>query len=177
MEVATASPSTHQDLESLIRTYQTSVWRYLRLLGADPAEADDLMQETFLRAAGQIDGGRRLQAPLAFLRTVARNVLFSSRRQSGRRPPTVEWSDAVEQLIDRRSELLADQRLDALRACLPQLKGRARQAIELHYLQALDYREVGRHLDLSPNGIKALLWRTRKALRACTESQLRKDPS
>ena len=36
------------ELADWIRAHQHMVWRYLRLLGADPHEADDLMQDTFV---------------------------------------------------------------------------------------------------------------------------------
>ena len=39
---------TRLDLAELVREHQADVWRYLRYLGADGHDADDLTQETFL---------------------------------------------------------------------------------------------------------------------------------
>ena len=36
------------ELETLIRAHQAELYRYLRYLGADPASAEDLVQDTFL---------------------------------------------------------------------------------------------------------------------------------
>jgi DNA-directed RNA polymerase specialized sigma24 family protein len=58
------------------------VWRYLRLLGADPHEADDLMQDTFVRLAEVLARGEPLQAPAAFLRGIGRNLLIGIRRRA-----------------------------------------------------------------------------------------------
>jgi hypothetical protein len=44
------------ELAALIGTHQHMVWRYLRLLGADPHEADDLMQDTFRRVGSPSTG-------------------------------------------------------------------------------------------------------------------------
>ena len=38
------------DAKALIESHQAELWRYLRYLGCDAAEAEDLTQETFLAA-------------------------------------------------------------------------------------------------------------------------------
>src|SRR5262245_43445502 len=61
------------DLAALMEAHQAGVWRFLRVLGADVALADDLTQETFLSVyrAGFEDRGEK--STRAYLRTVAKH--------------------------------------------------------------------------------------------------------
>ena len=67
------TPANTFDLASLVQKHQAGVWRYVRFLGADTAEADDLTQETFLALARA----------------------SSSNAMSGKRPVTCAWSPAT----------------------------------------------------------------------------------
>ncbi|MBK8979799.1 MAG: hypothetical protein IPM29_28205 [Planctomycetes bacterium] len=70
---ATGGPDD-SDLERLLLAHMAPLWRYLRCLGCQPAEADDLAQETFVAALAH--GVERLPRARArgWLRTVARNA-------------------------------------------------------------------------------------------------------
>ena len=59
------------DFDRFVRKHQRMVWRYLRWMGADPIEADDLLQETFLRVPVGESGECDDEVPGAFLRPVA----------------------------------------------------------------------------------------------------------
>ncbi|MHC4841352.1 MAG: RNA polymerase sigma factor, partial [Planctomycetota bacterium] len=72
------------DLTTLMKTHQAGVWRFLRVLGADTTLADDLTQEVFLSVLRKPFEQRNDVSTLAYLRTVARNLLFKARRKSGR---------------------------------------------------------------------------------------------
>ena len=82
------------DLASLVHRYQAGVWRYVRFLGADTTEADDLTQETFLALArgGFVERDERQTA--GYLRVVARNQLLALRRRQNREVSTVELEAA-----------------------------------------------------------------------------------
>ena len=82
------------DLESLARRYQAEVWWYLRYLGATPADAEDLMQETFLALGRAAFEERSERETATYLRKVARNQLLMLRRSSGRTVGTVDLAAA-----------------------------------------------------------------------------------
>lgn len=160
-------------LAALIDQHQRALWRYLRLLGADPHEADDLMQDALVRfARGQRDG-EVVHAPAAFLRGIARNLLLAARRRARLRPPAVAWLDAVDRLWQREPEAFGEARLEALRDCIPRLPERARRAIEWHHLEGLSRRATAARLGVGDEGAKSLLDRARVLLRQCIERRLR----
>src|SRR3954470_13744752 len=117
----TAEPA---DLASLVRQHQAGVWRYVRFLGADPTEADDLTQETFLALArgGFVERDERQTA--GYLRVVARNQVLALRRKQNREIDTVglEAADRVWAAAAGHDGSLTNY-LDALRDCVDQLEG------------------------------------------------------
>ncbi|MCR9247354.1 MAG: sigma-70 family RNA polymerase sigma factor [bacterium] len=168
------------DLAALVRRHQAPIWRYLRLLGADAHEADDLMQETFVLAARRLGGGEGggtsgarelVRRPAAFLRGVARNLLLGARRRRRSRPLEVSWCDAVDEFVSESPGAIEDERIDSLRACMKQLRGRSRDALEWHHVEGFESAEIARRLELGTNGLKSLLSRARQALRECVRQR------
>ncbi len=72
------------DPGQLIDEYQAGVWRYLRALGCDYAEADDLTQDTFLAVLRKPFVNYGPAATNGYLRKVAFNRFISARRKAGK---------------------------------------------------------------------------------------------
>jgi RNA polymerase sigma-70 factor (ECF subfamily) len=166
--------SSPADLASLVAGHQAGVWRYVRFLGADTTEADDLTQETFLALARGGFVERDEHQTAGYLRVVARNQLLALRRRQHREANTVdlEAADSVWAAAAGTDGSLTGY-LDALRDCLTQLEGRARQAIDLHYHDHAGREAIASQLDMKPDGVKTLLRRTREVLRECVERKLK----
>lgn len=157
--------------EAFVARHLRSVWRYLRMHGASPHEADDLTQEAFVTALQK--GVLALDPPAAqvFLRRTARFAFLHHLRA---RPADLALADAVDRLWLRDcADDGGDDRVAALHDCLGKLDGRARLAIERRYgigdRAALPHDDVAAELGMLPNGLKTLLQRTRQLLRACIE--------
>ncbi len=172
--------SKNPDLAELVHNHQASVWRYLRFLGAQAHEADDLTQETFLAVAGSIRQSnfeqRSSAQTAAYLRTVARNQLLMARRKRGHEINTVEleaaesvWAEAT---AGRRIDDYVAALADCLENGLKQADGRARQAIDQFYRNGQGRAEIAKELNMTPDGVKTLLRRTRDVLRNCIERKI-----
>src|SRR6478672_1230301 len=96
------------------------------------------------------------------------------RRRQNREVSTVELeaADTVWAAAAGPDGSLADY-LDALRGCMEQLDGRARQAVDLHYRDHAGRNAIASQLDMQPDGVKTLLRRTRQILRECVERKLK----
>jgi RNA polymerase sigma-70 factor (ECF subfamily) len=160
------------EVAEVVAGHQRMVWRYLRLLGADPHEADDRMQDTFVVHASRPPDAPAPRHLGAWLRGIARKLLLADRRRTRRHPPTAQWADAVDALLAADPTVGTDARLDALRECLGQLTGRAQQAVQWHHVDGLPRREVADRLGLGDEGAKSLLTRTRELLRECVRRRL-----
>jgi RNA polymerase sigma-70 factor, ECF subfamily len=177
VDLVTAS-SANFDLASLVLRHQAGVWRYLRFLGADGPEADDLTQETFLAFARADFSQRDDRQSACYLRTVARNQLLALRRRQHREISTVELeaADGVWAAAAGPDGGL-DGYLDALRSCLAALDGRARRAVDLHYRDRVGRETMAAVLGMKPDGVKTLLRRTRALLRECIERKVNHQSS
>ncbi len=166
--------SSPADLASLLRQHQAGVWRYVRFLGADTTEADDVTQETFLALArgGFVERDERQTA--GYLRVVARNQLLALRRRQHREVNTVELeaADSVWAAAAGPDGSLSNY-LEALRDCLAQIEGRARDAIDMHYRDHAGRDAMASQLGMKPDGVKTLLRRTREVLRECIERKIK----
>lgn len=167
------------DFSTVVREHQSGVWRYLRFLGADQTEADDLVQETFLALLRAQENGsfsyQGSEATWGYLRQVARNQLLQRRRKHGREVNTVELTAAETVWCEVASHDGLDCYLQTLRSCLEKLTSRARRAVELQYQQGLGRAELADTLGLSPDGVKTLLRRTRQKLRECIERNIKQS--
>ena len=164
------------DLASLVERHQAGVWRYVRFLGADTAEADDLTQETFFALARGQFVERDERQTAGYLRVVARNQLLALRRRQNREVSTVELeaADSVWAAAAGTDGSLTNY-LDALRDCLEKLEGRARQAVDLHYRDRTSREAIAAQLKMQPDGVKTLLRRTRDVLRECVERKIKTE--
>ncbi len=124
-------------------------------------EAEDVVQHTFLAAYRQLgEHDRTLEAPCAWLYTVARNRCLSvirSRRESGRESPepaTAGLAEEVQRRADLR-DLLSD---------VAELPEDQRSALILSELGDLSHVEIASILGRPTAQIKALVFRARSAL-------------
>jgi RNA polymerase sigma-70 factor (ECF subfamily) len=168
------------DLTDLAKGHRLGIWRYLRFLGCDDAAADDLTQETFLAVARGTANGGPVRDVTAYLRGVARNLFIKHLRRSRREPPVEELdiaqaAEAEEIWRQFAGDDGGESWLAALRECVDRLTGRGRQAIDLCYRDELSREQIARRLDMTPDGVKTLLRRTRQLLRGCVERKVRSE--
>ena len=161
------------DFETIVRQHQAGVWRYLRFLGAERSEADDLTQDTFLALFRSNFEHRTPGETSGYLRAVARNQLLQFRRRQGKELNTVqmEVAESVWAEADQDDGLAGF--LSALDGCLEKLDGKARDAVDLFYRQGLGREAVGKRMEMKPDGVKSLLRRTRAILRDCVSRSMR----
>ena len=134
------------------------------------ADAEDLVQDTYLKAfrsAHQFEAGTNLKA---WLFTILHNTFRNNRRHDGRNPVDVD-SDAVERApnegpADQSPEqLLSRQTLDVdLQAALDALPDAFRQAVWLRDVEELPYAEIAQVLDVPIGTVMSRISRGRRAL-------------
>jgi len=152
--------------EVLARRYQRRVYTYALRIVAHAQEAEDLTQETLLRAFGSLrhfDARRRFGA---WLFGIAAHVCRDCLRRRGRRRERV--SEAVEGLATYESPDLtaedAEQRERVLGA-VRRLPLKYREVIVLHYLEEVSYDEVAASLGITPAAARRRALRAREMLR------------
>lgn len=170
-EPATVPTLVRDPGEQLVRRHLRQVWRFLRLLGCEPEEADDLTQETFVVALSKGTGDRDARQVAAFLRRTARHLFLRSREQRGRRARLL--AAAAERLFERAcGDDGADAGVAALRDCVAELGERPRRIVRLFYGEGRSRAAVAAALDMQETGVKTALQRLRDSLRECMRRKM-----
>ncbi|WP_084259230.1 RNA polymerase sigma factor [Microtetraspora malaysiensis] len=145
-------------IEQFYREHWPLVCGYLMRQTRDPHLAEDLAQETFVKATRAMLGWRG-NSPAAWLLAIARNVLLDHVRRSRISLP-LPSPDAL-----GVPELTSDA--IAVRDVLDRMPERQRQLLTLVYFDGFSLAEVAAMTGRSVSSIKTALWRARAAFAEC----------
>ena len=93
--------SDREILEELFSAHRDRVYRLCMARLKDPYDAEDAVQEVFIRAARYVDMLRTEPDPIRWLSTVARNICYDEQR---RRQKTGGAGQLVERIVDLSPE-------------------------------------------------------------------------
>lgn len=148
--------------------HEAELLRYLRHHLRQPAEAEDLLHDLFLKAVRQRERFCAVNNPRAWLFEVARNLLIDHARRT---PRSAGWPG--EGLTEPEAVAAPEDELapvDLLSACLPrvlsELGSEDREALELCDLGGMTQQAFAEHKGLSLPGAKSRVQRARQRLRA-----------
>ncbi|MDF1597366.1 MAG: RNA polymerase sigma factor [Acidimicrobiia bacterium] len=148
---------TPTTIEGFYRAHADAVYAFLISLCRDRTYAEDLMQETFVKATRSL-GGYRGGNPRSWLFTIARSVFIDDTRR--RHPVPVE--DVYEAVVED-----ADfAEVDAIEQALSRMPERHRTALLLCDRAGLSYEEVADAMHCTPAAVKVLIHRARVSFRA-----------
>ncbi len=143
----------------------------------NPCEAEDVVQEAYIRMLTMPAGHAVLRNAKAFLFTVASNLAVDTVRREQRRRrlfPTISETatafdgDTLEVVCPRRStedQVDASMRLSCVLAALDELPPTCRQAFTLHKLDELSYAEVAAEMGITVSMVEKHLSRALQHLR------------
>jgi RNA polymerase sigma-70 factor, ECF subfamily len=155
----------------IVRLHQRSVYRIAYGLTRNAADADDLAQETFVRAY-QALGRFRAGEPLhPWLARIAVNLAYSLHRRRKRRPET-----ALEPLVEAGHQWGVDddpadhaahgEQRARLREAFAGLTSEHQAILLLRAVEGLSYDEIGHTLNIPTGTVMSRLSRARAELRA-----------
>ncbi len=154
----------------IVRRYQRAVHRLAWSLTRSAADADDLAQETFVRAWGAIGRFETGQPLYPWLARIVTNQAFSLFRTRRRRPETSidALLEAGQQwgVDDDPADHSANRERDAqLRECFDELAPEHQAVLALRAVQDLSYDEIARALEVPVGTVMSRLSRARAELR------------
>ena len=168
----TASPErrlSSQEMERFsecVLPYLDASYNLARYLLRDPHEAEDMVQESFLRAIRHFDGFRGADGR-AWLLSIVRNTCFTQlRRRTGREK--VEFDEEIHSPQDEGSEpeanLASTITAESIRDGLDQLLVEYREVLVLRELEGLSYKEIAHVAGVPIGTVRSRLARGRKQL-------------
>ncbi len=154
-----------EELRVLVDRHAAAVYRVALSVVHDPALADDVVQETMIKAWRRSPVGPGEEIPRNWLLKVARNTALSilrTRREDLHGPDTMPEGPAGAETV-RTVEGRAQ--LEELWEAMRHLGEDARALIVLKEVDGLSYEEIATALDLPLPTVKTRLFRARKALK------------
>ena len=153
----------------MFETSRRALSRFLAARGASPHEADDILQEVFLKL-GKLPTGP-IADPLAYLYRMTDNLFLDARRSGNRRSAREEaWTAArhgIGEIDDQPSaedQLIARERLTLVQQALARLPERTRFIFHRFRLDEIGQRQIATELGITVSAVEKHLQRAYRAL-------------
>ena len=156
-------------MEEFMKLYETvyqDLYRVAYYYLGNGADAEDAVQETFVKAYQSAPQYRSQGKPMAWLMTIARNEALQLLRER-RRTVAMTPEDWQEQFSDRPD--FSQEDLLTLQALLETLSDEERQIVSLHALGGLKHREIADMLELALPTVLSKYHRAMKKLGKAAE--------
>jgi len=161
----------------LVSKYQRKLYRLLARLVRDPAEVEDLAQETFVKAYRALASFRGESAFYTWLYRIGINTAKNHLAAQVRQIPVSTGMDAVEMETMEGAERLRDfdtperqlmMRQIALTVdeAMADLPDELREAIALRELEGLSYEDIASAMDCPIGTVRSRIFRAREAIAA-----------
>lgn len=160
--------------EELVRRTTRLVYSRLYLETGDPHQAEDLVQETYLRAFRAIAQVTDPQGFRSWLLSIAQSVAIDAFRHAGalkRLPPPRAGQAALDDHAAPQEPDLADRR-EKVRAVLQGLPEEYRLPLTLRYIDGADYGAITLQLGLTSGALRGLLYRGLQLLRRAVKMEV-----
>lgn len=162
-----------QQLEELFRDYGSKIYGLALRTGLAPKDAEDGVQEVFLKVQRRISTFRGEAALSTWLYQVALNTLRDHRRKVVRQTRAMDMSVVSDQAADPGFENQGDapeveasraERREMVREALDRLPAKFREVLVLRELQGLAYRDIARILEVKQGTVESRIFRARERL-------------
>lgn len=140
----------------------------------DHGAAEDIIQESFMRAIQKSDQLQELDKLEGWLKTLTRNVMLNFLKKFTRSRDELDFQDVFpnrEVACASASSLPVEQEVEvklmreAMCRYLDELKSEYRQVIEMRWVHHLSYKEIAELLNTSEGTVRQKLFRAREAVK------------
>jgi RNA polymerase sigma-70 factor (ECF subfamily) len=161
--------------EKTIVPHLNGAYRLARWLTGNQQDAEDVVQEAYLRALRFFDGFRGGDGR-AWLLAIVRNTCLSwMARRAGAASASVEFDEQVHGTSDEAENseeaLITNSNIDSLRTCIQALPAEYREVIVMREMEELSYREISEVAGIPIGTVMSRLSRGRMRLLDCMEAK------
>ena len=166
-QVLSNMKAKHQRYEALVKAFHADIYRYAFWLIKDQSIAEDVVQETFLRAWRSLDALNDEKAAKSWLITILRRE--NARRFERKQFDTVDIDDChIQDDTQHADRDLKDRELQRL---LGGLSVEYREPLILQLIFGFSGEEIANQLGLNKNTVMTRLFRARNQLKEALEKQ------
>ncbi len=167
----------------LVAKYQRKLARLVGRLVRDPAEAEDVTQDAFIKAYRALGAFRGDSAFYTWLYRIGINTAKNYLVAQGRRVPThtavdnedaenFEGGELLRDVNTPEAEVMSRQIVETVNASMDALPEELRTAIRLREIEGLSYEEIATLMNCPIGTVRSRIFRAREAIAARLRPQL-----
>ena len=148
---------------------KNELYRLALRITLNPAEAEDIVQETMIKVWNKREQWNDIESIEAFCLTICRNISLDKMRKMENQNQSLEESehDAPDQSYSSNPEEQAMQqdKLMLIRRLINDLPEKQRSAMQLRDFEGKSYKEIAQIMDISEEQVKINIFRARQTIR------------
>jgi RNA polymerase sigma-70 factor, ECF subfamily len=173
--VAPTEPYAETQVAVLVEEYSTVLYRVAYSVTRNAADAEDVVQETFLRVLRHRQKLAEVRDFRVWLVRITWNLVLDRKRRAKTRPQSDDFSDVVRILpskgLSAEKAAITAQRYATILRLIDTLPARERETLLLSAVQELSTVEIALVLKTTESTIRSRLYRARHALAALLEQE------
>lgn len=147
--------------EFLVRKYQDRLFHFMVYHTGSRENAQECVQETFIRFFTQLDSFRGESSLFTWLSRIAMNFAISQKRKKSP-TPSVYVECAYEELPENR--VMSDEITAQVQKAVRELPDEFRQVIILREMEGAEYQQIAEILEIPVGTVKSRIYRAREML-------------
>lgn len=147
----------------LVTRYQTNVFNVCYRILHERGSAEDLAQESFMRAYNRLNTFNLEREFGPWIRRVAANVCLNH-LESQKTNADLDEERSADESQRPEQQVEVRERSEQIRAALASLPPNYRVVVELRHYQEMSYDEIAAELNIPLSAVKSHLFRARKLL-------------
>ena len=164
-----------QTIAQLVAEYSTALYRVAFSVTRNAAEAEDAVQETFLRVLKHESRLSEIRDYRVWLVRIVWNIVLDKKRRAKTRPENEDIADHARALpsADRPADdsVISSQEHGRILSLVDRLPRREREALLLSAVQELTTAEIAATLNTTESSIRSRIFRARRELSVLLEKE------
>ena len=148
---------------------KNELYRLALRITLNPAEAEDVVQETMIKIWNRRDQWDEIESIEAFCLTICRNLALDKMRKTEGQNQSLD--EVVHDAPDRsyssnpEEQAMQQDRIELIHRLIGQLPEKQRSAMQLRDFEGKSYKEIAAIMDISEEQVKINIFRARQAIR------------
>ena len=167
-EESLAETDSSEAISALVAQYSTTLYRVAYSISRNSAEAEDAVQETFLRVLRHREKLGEIRDHRVWLVRITWNIVLDRKRRAKTRPETEDLADLVRTLPGNRPtaerEAISAQERARILALIDRLPRKEREALLLSAVEELSTAQAAAVLGTSDSSVRSRIFRARQQL-------------
>ncbi len=156
----------------LLDLYQERLYWHIRKIVVRHEDADDVLQNTFIRIFRGIEGFREKSSLHTWMYRIAYNESIRFLEQSKRNDGSGLESEAYMQALAEDAHFDGDEIKEKLHQVISELPRKQQRVFQMKYFDGLSFRQIGELLEVNENTLKSSYYSAVKTIEERMVSQL-----